>query len=589
MRIFGKVLGWLFATLFVATAAILQAYSTYRPQPPDPDFMEVIFWIVEFRDPVSLILLLLGAITTFLTIRSAMTALSREDLEKVVAGDGALTRERVYEAAAQTRAEGQASQQRHEHTHRAQAEQARKLDDIDERIRRIEASTGSIVPGSVLRETVIYELEAKPGADDRQLADAVRALKAENEDLRRNLEKIEVFDNQMASLKADAEQALAKYEHREVAAIYGKMRDLLREKTIENMRRDAGFAREQGRALLAARDWAAAADIWELAAKEIEQFDEDEAGELRSDAARELYHFGERYGGGSLAKAIDLIRPFCTDDRLEPNIRALWLGRLGSSLNMKGQLQVEKERDAYLGEAIKTYKSALHLIKREDDPRIWAWIQSGLGNTLTSHSLGKYGFFRRRVLRKAVHAFEEALRVTNKEREPIVWAGIKNNLGIAKDGLSSASHGSAIARERDAAISEYRAALCIYTRDNDPDGWANAHANLAGSLRRKGSALGGVKGKKLISESIDIYQLMLKVEDRDTWPLHWAMTQEDLGLALEALADLSPSMMCDHLAVARGALSASLEVFDERSSPFNFKKASRSLTRVEEKIAQQCS
>ncbi|NJM36158.1 MAG: hypothetical protein HC850_17335 [Rhodomicrobium sp.] len=86
----------------VAGASLLGAYgsarSSYQPQPPVPDLADLSEWVWHFNDPVAISLALLSLITTFLSVYGAFTALTKNDVSRIVESDGIITRDLLQQS-----------------------------------------------------------------------------------------------------------------------------------------------------------------------------------------------------------------------------------------------------------------------------------------------------------------------------------------------------------------------------------------------------------------------------------------------------------------------------------------------------------
>ena len=113
MANFGRaILGLLSVAGASAMGAYGSARSSFQPQPPAPSMVDLLQWILTLNDPLALVLVMLAAITTGLSIWQAITSLSKKDVADIVNTDGEQTRNRVDEGIALNSAEGQASRHR---------------------------------------------------------------------------------------------------------------------------------------------------------------------------------------------------------------------------------------------------------------------------------------------------------------------------------------------------------------------------------------------------------------------------------------------------------------------------------------------
>ena len=126
MRFSGKIIGALTATPVAAFAAYEKAQSSFKPNPPAPEFDQVIGTILSGADGMASGSAALAAVTTAYAIYEMFKPdpATKEDLTK----DGRKTRDGLEAVSKQVAAEGQASDARHSLTHKLVA------GDLDERV-----------------------------------------------------------------------------------------------------------------------------------------------------------------------------------------------------------------------------------------------------------------------------------------------------------------------------------------------------------------------------------------------------------------------------------------------------------------------
>jgi tetratricopeptide (TPR) repeat protein len=115
---------------------------------------------------------------------------------------------------------------------------------------------------------------------------------------------------------------------------------------------------------------------------------------------------------------------------------------------------------------------------------------------------------------------------------------------------------------KDYSVAAYRAALEVYTRDAAPSDWAMTQNNLGVALRAQANLAEGEERARLLSEAVAAYRLALEVRTRDAAPTNWAATTYNLALAYRELADAArdTSSACAALRDARASLDAALPI-----------------------------
>jgi CHAT domain-containing protein/tetratricopeptide (TPR) repeat protein len=168
---------------------------------------------------------------------------------------------------------------------------------------------------------------------------------------------------------------------------------------------------------------------------------------------------------------------------------------------------------------IELCRRALRLVKREQDPVLWASLQGELGASLAGNPYGD----RSVNYEEAIAAFEQALRVLTREGEPIKWAHTISNLANAYSERLLGDRAENLER----AIEGYRAALGVLDRERHPPLWARTIHNLAAAYVER---LLGDRADNL-EQAIDLYQQALRVRTRAAMPARWAQTTSSLAVA----------------------------------------------------------
>jgi tetratricopeptide (TPR) repeat protein len=446
------------------------------------------------------------------------------------------------------------------------------------------------IPIEVLGREIAAILELNPATSQAELYDDLRDYKRKHDDLAAQLDAVLVIDNRIAALKADAEAALAAYDHDAADRIFGEMRAVEDERIAEGMRRSADYANGQAQARMLKRDWQGAADVWMEAARKLAVFEPEAAGYLHNTAGIALNEFGEKFAGAATNAAIAAFRAalkIITRDALP----AQWAGmhnNLGAALRVQGERSGGGIGLALLAEAVAAYRAALGVFTRDALPADWAMTQNNLGNALQAQGERSDGDVGLALLAEAVSAYRAALEVVTRGGLPVQWATIQNNLGNTLRVQGARSDGAAGIALLAEAVAACRAALEVRTRDALPADWAMTQNNLGNALQVQGARSGGETGIAFLAEAVAAYRAALEVRTREGLPALWAATQGNIAAAFANLAEADPSNRCVHYRTAREAVSLALEVFTPEHMPYDHGKAANLLAYFEAAIAEHC-
>ena len=137
---------------------------------------------------------------------------------------------------------------------------------------------------------------------------------------------------------------------------------------------------------------------------------------------------------------------------------------------------------------------------------------------------------------------------------------------------------------------EYLDSIGIFDlRQLSQDQWATfcglIYRGTCTALRKQAARTEGAAGTDLLAEAVTAYRAALEVYTRADHPVAWAMTQENLGLAFEAMAGRATGDPGARYAKALACFDGALEVFDlERMAP-SHAKCRRNRDRVAAKLA----
>jgi len=172
-----------------------------------------------------------------------------------------------------------------------------------------------------------------------------------------------------------------------------------------------------------------------------------------------------------------------------------------------------------LEQSIICFKKALQVITRNTIPIMWASIMNNLANAYSSRSRGE----RSDNLEQAIAYFENALQVRTRSAIPIDWAQTMNNLGVA--------YIDRICGERsdnlEQAIACFENALQVRTRKAMLVDWAQTLNNFANAYFHR------IQGKRTdnLEKAITCFENALQVRTYKTMPIDWAQTMNNLAAA----------------------------------------------------------
>jgi hypothetical protein len=147
-------------------------------------------------------------------------------------------------------------------------------DAANEKLEAILAAVGKLtIPDRAVREAIARFVDIRPEATEAELVQSVERFETDYRALQAQLAAIELVDNHVTALKADAEAALAAGDLDRARAAYRQASDAAREKAVEPVRTTAQLIAAEASAHLLALDWAAADTAWAEAAAMLMPFD----------------------------------------------------------------------------------------------------------------------------------------------------------------------------------------------------------------------------------------------------------------------------------------------------------------------------
>lgn len=262
---------------------------------------------------------------------------------------------------------------------------------------------------------------------------------------------------------------------------------------------------------------------------------------------------------GMHAPEPDLLQLSATAFRLALKIcprneqRKIWArlqNGLGNALNLLGR----RGNGEALSQAVDAYHNALEEYNRDELPIEWAIAQSNLGTAF--QLLGQRG--DEAALRQAIEAYQKALTVRTREALPIDWALTQNNLGNALQVLGKEDVSILMQ-----SVEAYQSALEILSPDTHASDWAGIKNNLGNAL----AMLGEQGNRSALLQATAAYGDALEIHTRDKHPVDWAVTQNNLGNALRALGQMGDR---DYLDQAIQAYASAMEVRTREMLPLDW-------------------
>jgi hypothetical protein len=126
---------------------------------------------------------------------------------------------------------------------------------------------------------------------------------------------------------------------------------------------------------------------------------------------------------------------------------------------------------------IELCQKAPSLVRREQDPEVWAGIHKLCGDLAANSDYG----LRSANLEQAIEHFEQALTVFTREAFPQEWAGTQLDLAGANWERMRGERADNLER----TIHHCKQALSVYTREAFPLDWAKTQLNLASACRER--------------------------------------------------------------------------------------------------------
>ena len=166
------------------------------------------------------------------------------------------------------------------------------------------------------------------------------------------------------------------------------------------------------------------------------------------------------------------------------------------------------------------HRRALSGVSEAKAPRLWAMIQSQLGDACTHLKVGD----RAQNLARAASCYEGALRVYTRLELSLDAAQTRSRLGGVYADLPTGDRRENLVR----AIACHQAALHTYTEEKFPEEWAFVQSQLG----RAYSQFPEGEGDREINlaRARSCYQAAARIFTQDSHPIEWATLQEHVSL-----------------------------------------------------------
>ncbi len=234
--------------------------------------------------------------------------------------------------------------------------------------------------------------------------------------------------------------------------------------------------------------------------------------------------------------------------RLNPND----MGELGALVQEIWSEEMQNLDPRNLRRRVEACRTALALIDRDEQPKLWAILQATLGNSLAESPLDD----RAANLEQAIDAYQQALQVRTRQAMPVEWAETINDLAIA--------YQRRIRGERrdnlEQAITACEQALQVRTRGDMPVEWAQTMNVLAAAYIYR---IWGDRANNL-EQAITAFKQALEVTTKQSFPEAWARTQNNLAATY---ADRIKGERAENLEAAIRHCQQALEVRTRQSFP----------------------
>jgi len=255
----------------------------------------------------------------------------------------------------------------------------------------------------------------------------------------------------------------------------------------------------------------------------------------RRDQYRELlYQHGRRYGGNSLQRAIDLIRPaISTMKKLGHEEEwASYTLNLAVALQVLGTRLPGTEGINMLSESIKHYRSILWVFENSDQPITYALAKKNLADALQELGIRTHGAQGVALLAEAVATYRTALSIFGEHNHVAAVAITIQDYAVALKNQGCRSTGTMSLELLSESIKAYHAAIHVLNEDDHPRRWAMAMQNLANALFEKGRRILGEKAETLFIEAVDAYRQARRVNTENDQPLEWAKNMQNYANVL---------------------------------------------------------
>lgn len=453
-------------------------------------------------------------------------------------------------------------------------------------LQAIRMAGGSQIPDRAIRDAIARFIDVKPEANQAELTEAIERFEAGYRALEQQVAAIPVNDNRVTALKSDAEAALAEGDLDKARAAYREAAEAARDKAVEPVRIAAELKAAEAGAHLLALDWEGADAAWAEATAILVPFDPVAAEDLADDAGTRLSLHGELYAiAGALSAAINRWRDLAAlaEARGDGREAALFRDKLGIALLIQGRRASGADGRRLLDEAAAAFRSALSV---DDEPESWAATQNNLGNVLTAQGERSRGSERVRMYKEAITAFKNALTAYPRSESEASWAVTQNNLGNALMRQGQITADAQGVRLLDEAVNAFREALKVHTRADLPAKWGMTQNNLGNALASQAVRTDGPEGLRLLEKAVGAFQGALTVRTRSDMPALWATTHENIGLVLEMMVIADPESARAYLVAAEAAFLNALEIYTPEHMAYYHNKATASLTRIREQLAE---
>lgn len=219
--------------------------------------------------------------------------------------------------------------------------------------------------------------------------------------------------------------------------------------------------------------------------------------------------------------------------------------------------------------AVQTYRAAVELLSKEDNPIDWALTHKHLGASLQAISERTADDS---ILAQSAEALEAGLDIFRQYGLRLQWAATQNRLGLVLYRMDLKTGDADILKK---SLAAYQSALQVFNRNDYPNRWADVMNNFSQAAQVLGEQL---HSTEVLEKAADACVRALEIRRKENGPLLWAATQNNLGSALFLLGKMTHNEA--QLEGAADAFDQALGVYQEFNATRMANVAQKNLSKV---------